>query len=63
MIAPHFDAMSKEFSGAIFVKVDVDAQGEVRTVSVNFSTLELQHGESNPVPSPDARLILGTTLG
>lgn len=29
MIAPHFDAMSKEFSGAIFVKVDVDAQDKI----------------------------------
>lgn len=29
MIAPHFEAMSNEFSNAIFVKVDVDAQSEI----------------------------------
>lgn len=29
MIAPHFEAMSKEFPNAIFVKVDVDAQEKI----------------------------------
>ena len=30
MIAPHFEAMSSEFPGAVFVKVDVDAMDKVR---------------------------------
>ena len=29
MIAPHFEAMSKEFANAIFVKVDVDEQEKI----------------------------------
>ena len=29
MIAPHFEAMSKENTNAIFVKVDVDAQEKI----------------------------------
>mmetsp|Transcript_47831 Transcript_47831/g.101613 ORF Transcript_47831/g.101613 Transcript_47831/m.101613 type:complete len:106 (+) Transcript_47831:135-452(+) len=29
MVAPHFEAMSNEFSNAIFVKVDVDAQDKI----------------------------------
>ncbi|KAL7538793.1 hypothetical protein ACHAWF_006216 [Thalassiosira exigua] len=29
MIAPHFEAMSKEFTNVIFVKVDVDAQEKI----------------------------------
>lgn len=29
MVAPHFEAMSKEYSNAIFVKVDVDAQDKI----------------------------------
>ena len=42
MVAPHFEAMSKEYSNAIFVKVDVDAQDKVCTdpLYVNFSTSE-----------------------
>lgn len=29
MVAPHFEAMSKEYANAIFVKVDVDAQSDI----------------------------------
>lgn len=29
MVAPHFEAMSNEYSNAIFVKVDVDAQDKI----------------------------------
>ncbi|KAL7543419.1 hypothetical protein ACHAXR_012714 [Thalassiosira sp. AJA248-18] len=29
MIAPHFEAMAGEFSNAVFVKVDVDAQSDI----------------------------------
>jgi len=29
MVAPHFEAMSNEYTNAIFVKLDVDAQDKI----------------------------------
>ena len=46
MIAPKFEEMSKEYPGAIFVKVDVDAMASIsQTISTTPTFQIFKNGE------------------